>query len=774
MTIKKKLLLQALLLAIIPTLITAVIITYQANRATFAALEHTTQSQLTSLRELKKAQIESYLHTIEQQVLSMTSSVAVQQSAKAFTESFHQAPITNGSLGDAKSELGNYYQNSFDTTYLAKNPGVNNSSYGKLNALDNKALYFQNRYIAQNQHPLGNKNKLFSAGTEAYDKYHAQYHGMYDDFLTRFGYYDIFIVDAASGHVVYSVFKEIDYATSLRTGPFANSNLAKTFNKVINNPARNIAQLVDFESYYPSYNQAASFIGAPIYGENNAVQAVLIFQMPIDGINSIMVNNQDWEKVGLGASGETYLVGADKKLRSESRFLIEDKKNYIAALIESQSQPNVQQISVNNSALGLQYVNTPGVEQALSGQSGFGTFADYRDVEVLSAYTPIKYGEFNWALMAEIDVEEAFADAVALTNDLYFYMVCCLVIIGVISVSAGLISANRLTNPINVLVHRITEISEGDGDLTVNLSLAKRKDEIGAVGKAFNHFVEQIRAIIAEIDHHATQLASSSEELSAVTNETNTVVIKQKDKTSVTSNVMSELNENVGEIADNSGLTAQLTQQANTESIKGANLSQDAKNAIDSLVTSVDSAAVELNQLNEQVEQITEILTVIDSIADQTNLLALNAAIEAARAGESGRGFSVVADEVRTLAAKTQESTVEIQKHITALKLSSNNSVSAMENASHEARKGITLVEHTANSLQTVSQLVADVSQKNAANAEVAKLQSNSVTNVHQNIIDIAQYTENTSSASLQTSQASNELAKLAVNMSSIVQQFKF
>ena len=189
---------------------------------------------------------------------------------------------------------------------------------------------------------------------------------------------------------------------------------------------------------------------------------------------------------------------------------------------------------------------------------------------------------------------------------------------------------------------------------------------------------------------------------------------------------------------------------------------------------SVDTAAVELNQLNDQVEQITDILTVIDSIADQTNLLALNAAIEAARAGESGRGFSVVADEVRTLAAKTQESTVEIQKHIAALKLTSGNSVTAMENASSEARKGISLVEHTAESLQTVAQLVADVSKKNAANAEVAKHQSDSVTNVHQNIIDIAKYTENTSSASLQTSQASNELAKLAVNMSSIVQQFKF
>ena len=147
--------------------------------------------------------------------------------------------------------------------------------------------------------------------------------------------------------------------------------------------------------------------------------------------------------------------------------------------------------------------------------------------------------------------------------------------------------------------------------------------------------------------------------------------------------------------------------------------------------------------LNEHVQDITSILLVIESISEQTNLLALNAAIEAARAGESGRGFSVVADEVRSLASKTQASTIEIQRKIDGLRNSSSKSIAAMENARNEANTGIQLVKETAFNIKQVAALVADVKNKNSNNATVAQQQSTSVHEVHQNIIDIASYTDN-------------------------------
>lgn len=455
--------------------------------------------------------------------------------------------------------------------------------------------------------------------------------------------------------------------------------------------------------------------------------------MPIDGINRIMTNNMQWSSVGLGQSGETYLVGPDKTLRSESRFLIEDKQNYFDALQQANDQPNLAQIKAYSSALGLQKVNSPGANQALAGKSGFAVFNDYRQVEVLSAYTAFNYGKHQWAVLAEIDVDEAFADAIQLSDKLYQYATICIIVIGFISVAIGLWVSKIIITPINQLVNTIDDISQGDGDLRAQLSLADRSDEIGAVGKSFNLFVQKIRHIIEEIDSHASQLATSSEELSAVTRDTSEVVKHQKAKTDNTTHVVKDFSADITEIANNSNETAALTLQANQASSQGAGISIEAEQSISQLASSVSGAAQELTQLNAQVEEITEILGVIESIADQTNLLALNAAIEAARAGESGRGFSVVADEVRTLAGKTQESTVEIQRKIDRLKTTSVTSVKAMEEAANEADNGVKLVRETASSLQSISQLMAEVSHKNNENANVAKHQSESIEGVHTN-----------------------------------------
>lgn len=774
MKIKHKLLLQAIFLTVIPAFIIALIITLQANKSSFSALEKKSKEQLISLRELKKSQISSYLETINSQVISMSKNPSVVDATKKFISTFQLDNVNQSNINTSKESLAQYYQNEFSTAFKEKNKNTRLNINTQLQQLDDIALHFQSQYISENKFPLGSKDKLNAAGNSQYDQAHQQHHPMFQDYLYQFGYYDIFIVDANTGHIIYSVFKELDYATSLINGPYAETGIAEAFNKALKLTNSDQTVLVDFASYLPSYNQAASFIASGIKNSAGQTDAVLIFQMPIDGINKIMTNDSKWQEVGLGLSGETYLVGPDNKLRSESRFLIEDKDNYLKALIASGEQPNVEIIKNYNSALGLQFVQTSGANLALKEESGFLQFPDYRNVEVLSAFTSINYGTSTWALMAEIDVDEAFADAVQLSDDLLYYSLIALTIIALLSIAIGFLIAKYLVSPINVLVERITDIAEGDGDLTVKLALAERNDEIGDVGKAFNTFVAKIRNIIIEIDMHANQLASSSEELSAVTLETNNIVILQKDQTQITTEAMSEFNTSINEIADNSLLTANLTNEANDESIKGANLSDEAQVAINELVNSVNSTTNEIEQLNTQVGDIGSILSVIEGIAEQTNLLALNAAIEAARAGESGRSFSVVADEVRTLAGKTQESTVEIQQKIEHLKLSSNKSVAAMKNAHQEASNGIDLVMQTANSIKTVSTLISDVSAKNTENAAVAKQQSVSVNDVHQNILEIARHTESTSSAAVQTSQSSEELAALAVNMSSIVQQFKY
>jgi methyl-accepting chemotaxis protein len=394
------------------------VITLQANKSAFDALEKKTKEQLISLRELKKSQITSYLETIDSQVKSFSKNLSIIDAADEFVNAFHQQQVTEVYLDESKRLLSSYYENDFSEAFQEKNSNAKFSVYEKLNKLDDVGFYLQNKYIASNEYPLGGKEQLVRGGDTQFDQVHSKYHPMIRDYLTQFGYYDIFIVDANTGHIVYSVFKELDFATSLNVGAYANSGIAKAYKKAKALSNSDDSVLVDFESYFPSYDQATSFIASPIKNQQGETNAVLIFQMPIDGINKTMTNDQNWKQVGLGLSGETYLVGADKKLRSESRFLIEDRINYYDALEKSNDQPNINEIKAYNSALGLQFVKTSGVDQALSGTSGFARFADYRNVEVLSAYTQIDYGDQSWALMAEIDVEEAFADAIQLTDDL--------------------------------------------------------------------------------------------------------------------------------------------------------------------------------------------------------------------------------------------------------------------------------------------------------------------------------------------------------------------
>ena len=143
------------------------------------------------------------------------------------------------------------------------------------------------------------------------------------NFLEKFGYYDIFLIDIDTGHIVYSVFKEADYATSLLTGPYANSNLGKAFQTARTANAPSFTYLIDFSPYAPSYNAPASFIVSPIF-EQDKLLGVAAFQMPVDQINNIMTTHQNWRNMGLGESDETYIVGLDLTLKNESRFLIED------------------------------------------------------------------------------------------------------------------------------------------------------------------------------------------------------------------------------------------------------------------------------------------------------------------------------------------------------------------------------------------------------------------------------------------------------------------
>jgi len=242
-----------------------------------------------------------------------------------------------------------------------------------------------------------------------------------------------------------------------------------------------------------------------------------------------------------------------------------------------------------------------------------------------------------------------------------------------------------ISNPIKRTVNAMNDIAEGEGDLTMRLD-ENGKDEIAMLAIAFNQFAEKVRKTVSQVAGSTAQLASAAEELDTITRETTEGVLQQQNETEQVATAMNEMTATVQEVARHAGEAAAFAQSANQESVSGKNIVSETTSVINKLAAEIEQSANVINELESDSENIGSVLDVIKGIAEQTNLLALNAAIEAARAGEQGRGFAVVADEVRTLASRTQQSTEEIHNMIERLQRNSRQAVEVMQ-ASKECRR---------------------------------------------------------------------------------------
>jgi len=385
------------------------------------------------------------------------------------------------------SILINYFLNSVD-----EEVGTNLSEVDYWpQHINHRILQYQ--YIVDNPFPKGEKDKLVSSPEKsAYNSAHLLYHNLFKNYLDRFGYYDIFLIDADSGHIIYSVSKEVDFATDILHGPYQNTNIAEVFRNAAASDDPGTVCFEDFEPYPPSLNAPASFIASPIYNGDNKI-GILVFQLPIDKINNIMTDGYEWAEVGLGETGETYLVGSDFLMRNQSRFLIEDPENFIATLENTTvSRETISKIKALNSTIGLQPINTEGVKRAINGESGVSIFPDYRGVDVLSAYKPLDIQGLNWAIMSEMDKSEAFASIDLMFERFIFWFVILLVIILILSI----LFARSISNPVRMLTKRASVLAKGNLDDSIKL---EQSDEIGILADNFEKMRCSVKKLVVDL-----------------------------------------------------------------------------------------------------------------------------------------------------------------------------------------------------------------------------------------------------------------------------------
>jgi len=344
----------------------------------------------------------------------------------------------------------------------------------------------------------------------------------------------------------------------------------------------------------------------------------------------------------------------------------------------------------------------------------------------------------------------------------------------VLALVFGLLAAWAITRQIVIPLRQTLNAADrvASGDLRHDLNV-ERRDELGQLQRSMQRMTVSLRELIGGIGDGVTQIASAAEELSAVTEQTSAGVNNQKVETDQVATAMNEMAATVQEVARNAEEASEAALVADQQAREGDRVVAESIAQIERLATEMNHSSQAMGQLKSESDKIGSVLDVIKSVAQQTNLLALNAAIEAARAGEAGRGFAVVADEVRSLAQRTQQSTEEIEALIAGLQSGTQQVASSMDASRELTASSVELTRRAGTSLETITQTVSSIQAMNQQIAAAAEQQSAVAEEINRSVMNVRDVSDQTSAASEETAASSVELARLGTHLQGLVGKFQ-
>lgn len=585
------------------------------------------------------------------------------------------------------------------------------------------------------------------------------------------GYADALILDE-TGRIVFSIQKGTELGEDITKGPLAGSKLTKAWRQAL----RGNTVFVDFHPYSPQEGLPCAFIAAPIRRYGKEIEGVAMLRIPLAAVNHIMST-----RAGMGDSGEAFLVGPDKIMRSD---LFSDPENH--SVVRSFLSPDTGSME------------TQPVELALAGETGSTASIDYRGKPVLAAYTPISIGENTWALVAKVDEAEAFAPVKKLEDAALLVgagTVAAIILITLIFLRMALLK------PLNTLRAYARTVSEGDLDAHPQ---GKFSGELKHVVDAIERMVHTLGDKMQEAKEAsalAQERAAEAEEAlnevrrerqartaaakaqqggmlqaagilqnvvagmrgasSTVNNEAGHIMEGATNlslQVESTASSMEQLAGSIHDVANNSQNAAEEAHTAHQRALEGSEVVRRTVDSIGEVHVITKKLKKKMMELGTKANSIGKVMGVISDIADQTNLLALNAAIEAARAGEAGRGFAVVADEVRKLAEKTMDATREVELSITTIQTDVRDNIEGMDQAAEQVNTANKLAGESGSALTEIMDFFESTSQQIQAIAKASGQQSLAGKDINKAISEVDTVSTKTVDAVNQTSEAITEL----------------